>query len=113
MAATRLPDPRGVLRRHPIKAGIGSIAVVAALVIAVLWYLHARHYESTDDAFVDGRPVYVDLQVSGVIEEVPVTDNQIVKAGDLLVRIDARDYQAAVELAAGANRAGRGGRRHL
>ena len=76
------------------------IAIVAAVVIAVLWYLHARNYESTDDAFVDGRPIYVDLQVSGVIEEVPVTDNQIVKAGDLLVRIDARDYQAAVELAA-------------
>ena len=92
-------DPRGVLRRHPIKAGIGLIAIVAAVVIAVLWYLHARNYESTDDAFVDGRPIYVDLQLSGVIEEVPVTDNQIVKAGDLLVRIDARDYQAAVELA--------------
>ena len=92
-------EPRGVLRRHPIKAGIGSIAAAAAVVIAVLWYLHARHYESTDDAFVDGRPIYVDLQVSGVIEEVPVTDNQIVKTGDLLVRIDARDYRAAVELA--------------
>jgi membrane fusion protein (multidrug efflux system) len=61
--------------------------------------LHARNYVSTDDAFVDGRPIYVDLQLSGVIEEVPVTDNQIVKTGDLLVRIDARDYQAAVELA--------------
>jgi membrane fusion protein (multidrug efflux system) len=92
-------DSRGVLRRHPIMAAIVSIAAAAAVVIAVLWYLHARHYESTDDAFVDGRPIYVDLQVAGVIEEVPVTDNQIVKTGDLLVRIDARDYRAAVELA--------------
>jgi membrane fusion protein (multidrug efflux system) len=89
----------GVLRRHPIRAGIGLIAVVAGFVTATLWYLHARHYESTDDAFVDGRPIYVDLQVSGVIEDVPVTDNQIVKTGDLLVRIDRRDYQAAVDLA--------------
>jgi membrane fusion protein (multidrug efflux system) len=43
----------GVLRRHPIRAGIGLIAVVAAFVTATLWYLHARHYESTDDAFID------------------------------------------------------------
>jgi membrane fusion protein (multidrug efflux system) len=89
----------GVLRRHPVRVGIGLIAVIAAFVTATLWYLHARHYESTDDAFVDGRPIYIDLQVSGVIEDVPVADNQIVKTGDLLVRIDARDYQAAVDLA--------------
>lgn len=92
-------DPRGPLRRHPIAAGVGALAVVAVIFAGVSWYLHARHYESTDDAFVDGRPIYVDLQVSGVIEEVPVTDNQIVEPGDLLVRIDARDYQAAVDLA--------------
>ena len=84
----------GALRRHPIRAGIGLIALVAAFVTAALWYLHARHYESTDDAFIDGRPIYVDLQVSGVIEDVPVTDNQIVKTGDLLVRnVRAQIYQ--------------------
>jgi membrane fusion protein (multidrug efflux system) len=97
---TPLPGALGVLRRNPIKAGVGAIAVVAALAAGVVWYLHARHYDSSDDAFIDGRPVYVELQVSGVIEAAPVTDNQIVKAGDLLVRIDARDYQAAVDLAA-------------
>ena len=85
--------------RHPIAAGAGLLAVVAVIIAAVFWYLHARHYESTDDAFIDGRPIYVDLQVSGVIEQVPVTDNQIVEPGDPLVRIDARDYQAAVDLA--------------
>ncbi len=94
------PGALGVLRRNPIKAGVGAIAIVAALAAGVVWYLHARHYVSSDDAFVDGRPVYLELQVSGVIEAAPVTDNQIVKAGDLLVRIDARDYQAAVDLAA-------------
>ena len=97
---TLLPGALGAVRRNPIKAGVGAIAVVAALAAGVVWYLHARDYESSDDAFVDGRPVYVELQVSGVIEAAPVTDNQIVKAGDLLVRIDARDYQAAVDLAA-------------
>ncbi len=95
IAAPEIGEPPagvlGVLRRHPVTAGIGLIAGLAAFVTATLWYLHARHYESTDASFVDGRPIYVDLQVSGVIEDVPVTDNQIVKTGDLLVRIDARD----------------------
>jgi len=91
--------PLNILRRHPIATGVGVIVVIAAMVAGVLWYLQARHYESTDDAFIDGRPIYIGLQVSGVIEEVPVTDNQIVKPGDLLVRIDKRDYQAAVDSA--------------
>jgi membrane fusion protein (multidrug efflux system) len=87
------------LRRHPAATGLGLLVVIAAIVAGVLWYLQARHYESTDDAFIDGRPVYVNLQVPGVIEQVPVTDNQIVKPGDLLVSIDKRDYQAAVDSA--------------
>ena len=91
--------PLGALRRHPIRVGVGLIVVVAAGAAGALWYLHARNYESTDDAFVDGRPIYVDLQDSGVIDDVPVTDNQIVETGDLLARIDARYYQAAVDLA--------------
>jgi len=92
-------DPLGALRRHPVWTGLALVALASVSVAAFVWYLHARHYESSDDAFVDGRPIYIDLQDSGVIEEVPVTDNQIVKPGDLLVRIDARDYQAAVALA--------------
>jgi membrane fusion protein (multidrug efflux system) len=66
------------------------------IVGAIAWYLDARHYESTDDAFVDSRPVLISPQVTGDIVEVAVTDNQLVKAGDLLARIDPRDYQAAV-----------------
>ncbi len=83
-------------RRHPLAIGIAAIILIAAIVGGVLWYLHARHFESTDDAFIDGRPVMVSPEVSGNIIEIPVTDNQIVKAGDLLARIDARDYEAAV-----------------
>jgi membrane fusion protein (multidrug efflux system) len=60
---------------------------------------HARHYESTDDAFIDSRPVFVSPQVAGNIIEVAVTDNQIVHRGDLLARIDPRDYRATVNRA--------------
>jgi membrane fusion protein (multidrug efflux system) len=85
------------LRRHPYTAL--AVAAVATVLLAggVMWWLHARNYESTDDAFIDARSVNVSSQVTGSITEVPVTDNQLVRTGGLLVQIDPRDYQAAVE----------------
>jgi len=88
------------MRQHPVAIGISFGLIVVGLVGGILWYLHARHYESTDDAFIDARPVFVSPQVTGSITEVAVTDNQIVHRGDLLARIDPRDYQAAVDQAA-------------
>jgi membrane fusion protein (multidrug efflux system) len=87
------------LRTHPIAVGVGVVFVAVSLVGGVLWYLDSRHYANTDDAFIDGRPISINLQVTGNIVLVPVTDNQIVKVGDLLVQIDDRDYRAAVDLA--------------
>ncbi len=89
-------DNRPFWRKHPIAIIVGVIVLIAAIVAGVLYYLHARHFEGTDDAFIDGRPVSVSAEVTGNITAVPVTDNQVVKAGDLLVRIDDRNYQAAV-----------------
>ncbi len=93
------PDSRPFPRRHPVWTAAGILVIIGVIIAGALGYVNASHYKSSDDAFIDGRPVYIDLQVSGVIEEVPVTDNQIVETGDLLVRVDARDYQAAVDLA--------------
>jgi membrane fusion protein, multidrug efflux system len=87
------------LRAHPIAAMVGVVVVAAGVIGGVLWYLNSRHYANTDDAFIDGRPISINLQVTGNIVLVPVTDNQIVKVGDLLVQIDDRDYRAAVDLA--------------
>jgi membrane fusion protein (multidrug efflux system) len=87
------------LRTHPIAATVGLVVVMAGVIGGVLWYLNSRHYTNTDDAFIDGRPISINLQVTGNIVAVPVTDNQIVKVGDLLVQIDDRDYRAAVDLA--------------
>lgn len=84
------------LRQHPRMALGGAIAVVLLLVAGVLWWLHARQYESTDDAFIDARSVTIAVQLTGTIIEVPVTDNETVPAGAVLVKIDPRDYQAAL-----------------
>ena len=57
----------------------------------VLWWISTSGYELTDDAFIDTRTVSVSSQVGGAIVDVPVTDNQMVEAGAVLVRIDDRD----------------------
>jgi membrane fusion protein, multidrug efflux system len=84
------------VKRRWIVASIVAIVLIAAVIAAILWWLNARHYEDTDDAFIDGRPSAVSAQVAGAIVQVPVTDNQIVGPGDLLASIDDRDYQASL-----------------
>ena len=91
-----------VIRRHPFIAIGVAVALVAALVGGTLWYLEARHYESSDDAFVDAMQFAVAPRVSGVITEVHVSDNMMVKEGDLLFKVDPRDYQVAVSQAEAA-----------
>lgn len=71
-----------------------TIGAVLALGLIVAWWLNARHYESTDDAFIDTRTVQISSQVAAAIVDVPVTDNQLVEAGTVLVRLDDRDYVA-------------------
>ena len=82
------------LRRH---RGFVPLLVIGGIIAAALlvgWWLHARNYESTDDAFIDSRTVQISAQVAAAIVDVPVTDNQLVDAGAELVRLDDRDYVA-------------------
>jgi len=68
--------------------------VIAAIIATVVWWVNTSGYESTDDAFIDARTVSISAQVGAAIVDVPVTDNQLVKAGAVLVRLDNRDYKA-------------------
>jgi membrane fusion protein (multidrug efflux system) len=92
--AARKP-PFAIVRNHPIAFLLVLAVVCAAVVAGILWWLRARNYETTDDAFIDGRPVAISAQVAGAIVDVPVTDNQLVKPGAVLARLDDRDYRAA------------------
>jgi membrane fusion protein (multidrug efflux system) len=76
-------------------------AIVALAVIAGL-LLYYRHRESTDDAQVDGHITPIAAKISGRVADVLVTDNQAVKAGQVLLKIDPRDYQAALDEAQAA-----------
>lgn len=73
-----------------------AIAAVIAIVGGAMWWRHVSQYEWTDDAFVDARSVAVSAQIAGAIIDVPVVDNQVVDIDAALVRIDPRDYEAAV-----------------
>jgi membrane fusion protein (multidrug efflux system) len=93
-ATSRWADPK--FRR----AFVGALAVVGILSIALLRYYYNR--VTTDDAQVDGHLVPMSSKIYGEIAEVRVDDNQAVKAGQVLVRIDPRDYQARVDQAKAA-----------
>jgi membrane fusion protein, multidrug efflux system len=84
---------------------IACIALIVA--VGAAWYGHywwtvARFVESTDDAYVGGEVTVIAPKVAGLIAQVAVTDNQAVHAGDLLVKLDDRDYRAALERATAA-----------
>ena len=59
------------------------------------WFTH-RNLQSTDDAFIDGDTVAVASRIAGVVERIFIADNQLVQAGDLMIELDPRDYQAAL-----------------
>jgi membrane fusion protein, multidrug efflux system len=71
-----------------------AVGIGVALILLLLWWLHARQYETTDDAFIDARTVQVSSQIGAAIVDVPVTDNQLVEQGAVLVRLDDRDFTA-------------------
>ena len=57
---------------------VAIAAGVALLGLAIaLWWLHASHYESTDDAFIDARTVQISAQINAAIVDVPVNDNRV------------------------------------
>jgi membrane fusion protein, multidrug efflux system len=99
------PDPESqtVPGRKPLgrKLAIFLVIFVIAAAGLILW-LRSLNHVSTDDAQVDGHIAPVSAKISGNVVEVLVDDNQAVKKGQVLVRIDPRDYQVRVDQAQAA-----------
>ena len=91
--------PQGFLKRRPVAFAIGAMLLAAALGGGYLYLDYAEHFESTDDAFIAARQSALAPKVSGYITAVPVTDNEHVAAGDVIARIDDRDYRIALDQA--------------
>lgn len=81
---------------------IGIVLLLAVAAAGTAAYLHYQNQVSSDDANVDGHISAIAPKITGNVLEVAVLDNQPVKAGQMLVRIDPRDYQAKVDLAKAA-----------
>jgi len=88
------PLPRKT-RRSPARI-IVPIAIVILVVAGYLLWKHFDAYESTDDAQIDGHINAISARISGNVIQVLTDDERLVKAGDVLVRIDPSDYQVAV-----------------
>ncbi len=85
-------------RRQRIRI-VAAVVALALLAAAARYTLYWRHYETTDDAFVDGAVVEIAPQVAGRIAAVHVSDNQWVEAGTLLVEIDPDPYRTRLDVA--------------
>lgn len=107
-------DPsRGWLRRHPVVASIGLIAVVLTAVAGYLYWDHGSHFESTDDAFIAARQFAIAPEVAGYVTSVPVTDNQHVSKGEMVAQIDQRPYRVALAQAEAQVSGGEAGIRNI
>jgi len=78
---------------------IGAIILLVVILAGLLYWMHARHFVSTDDAYTVGHVHQISARVAGTVEKVMVDDNQSVQANEVLVRLDPRDYQVALQKA--------------
>ncbi|CAM2138589.1 HlyD family secretion protein [Paraburkholderia tropica] len=85
--------PRERARLPWMRLAVGAVSLVLAAALGY-WFLVLRFVQSTDDAYVGGNVTVMAPRVSGFVAEIDVQDNQRVKAGQVLIRLDARDYDA-------------------
>jgi membrane fusion protein, multidrug efflux system len=97
--ATGKKPRNSLLHRRPVLYAIGAMLLAAVLVGGYVYLDYAEHFQSTDDAFISARQSALAPKVSGYITAVPVTDNEHVAAGDVIARIDYRDYRIALDQA--------------
>ena len=92
--------PKGLANPRTKRLILGAGAVVLVGLVGLFFYYHNR--ETTDDAQVDGHITPIASKVYGRVEQVLIDDNEEVKAGQVMVKVDPRDYQAAVDQAKAA-----------
>jgi membrane fusion protein (multidrug efflux system) len=88
-------------KNGPGKKPLIILAVVVVLLIlsGLIWWFATRNQVSTDDAYTDGDAVTIAPKVSGYVVVMNLGDNKFVHKGDLLIKIDPRDYQAQLDQA--------------
>jgi membrane fusion protein (multidrug efflux system) len=93
------PEDAGVKKGKRTPLIILTVAIVLVAIAGLIYYLHSRHFEQTDDAFIEGHVTAVSPRIAAQVLEVHFNDNDEVKQGQLLVVLDSRDRAAALERA--------------
>src|SRR5262245_65928798 len=78
---------------------LAAAVVVAGAAWGTYYLMVSRHFESTDNAYVQGNVVQITPQVGGTVLAINVDDTDVVKAGQPLVRLDPADAQLALDQA--------------
>ena len=97
--ATGKKSRTNLLKRRPVVYAIGAILLAAVLGGGYVYLDYAERFQSTDDAFIAARQSALAPKVAGYVTAVKVTDNEHVAAGDVIARIDDRDYRIALDQA--------------
>ena len=99
--ATAAPRPRTVPLLHALRRRKRLLLMVVlpglALLAAGLFYLSGGRYVFTDDAYIRASKLMVSTDVSGIVSLVDVHEGQLVKAGDVLFRLDPKQFQIALD----------------
>jgi membrane fusion protein (multidrug efflux system) len=93
------PAARKNGKRNRLLLIAGGAFVAIALAYGAWWFVYARHFEKTDDAYVQGNLVQITPQVAGTIVSVNADDTDFVKAGQTLVSLDRADAEVALDQA--------------
>ncbi len=99
MNATTATTPAAGGNRRGLLIGFTFLLVVVLLGYGAWWMIYARHYESTDDAYVAGNLVQVTSQVGGTVTAINADDTDLVQAGKPLVELDRADAKVALDQA--------------
>src|ERR1035437_1348181 len=95
---TAVAEQRADTRKKAL-AVVTAIVIVGAIAYAAYWALVLNHFESTDNAYVQGNVVQLTPQVGGTVVAINADDTDRVKAGQLLVKLDPADAQVALDQA--------------
>lgn len=99
LAAAAAPAVNGNGARKKALGGVAAAVVLAGVAYAAYWALVLNHFESTDNAYVQGNVVQLTPQVGGTVVAINADDTDHVKAGQLLVKLDPADAQVALDQA--------------
>src|SRR5208337_769945 len=81
-------------------AGVAGLLALGAARYGYDWWTVGRFVESTDDAYAGGNVTPISPHVAGFVAQILIADNEYVRAGQPLIRLDDRDFRAAVDRAA-------------